>query len=197
MEFYLSQIIYWACNFAPRSWAFCAGALLPISSNTALFSLIGTAFGGDGRTTFGLPDLRGRTPVGMGHGPGLSNYNMGQGGGTEVVTLNMLQIPSHNHILDTSQLNVNIGIQANSGQADTHAPSNGASLAAPYDPNNLAEVLGFNSTAPDVTLLGGTGAITGSGTVTNTGGSQFHENRSPFLTLNPCICMQGLFPSRS
>ncbi|WP_024772263.1 phage tail protein [Aquimarina macrocephali] len=197
MEFYLSQIVYWACSFAPRTWAFCSGTLLAISSNTALFSLLGTTFGGDGRTTFGLPDLRGRAPIGFGNGPGLSDYRLGAKGGAEVVTLNILQIPSHNHSVTASELNIVVDIKANSGQADIHTPGNGSSLAAPYDSNNLAEVMGFNSSTPDVSLAGASAAISGSMSTGMTGGSQFHENRMPFLTLNPCICIQGLFPSRN
>ncbi|WP_074409558.1 phage tail protein [Aquimarina megaterium] len=197
MEFYLSQIVYWACNFAPRSWAFCSGALLAISSNTALFSLLGTTFGGDGRTTFGLPDLRGRAPIGFGNGPGLSDYRLGSKGGLEVVTLNVLQIPSHNHIIDTSGLDITVQMSVNSGQADTHTPTSGVSLAAPYDSSNLAEISGYNSEAPNVPIAGAIGAITGNADTLNTGGSQYHENRMPFLTLNPCICIQGLFPSRN
>jgi len=96
-EPFIGEISMFGGNFAPRNWAFCDGQLLAISQNTALFSLLGTIYGGDGRTTFALPDLRGRVPIHSGNGPGLSNYRVGQKGGTETVTLNVTQIPSHNH----------------------------------------------------------------------------------------------------
>ena len=99
MEGYIGEIRLFGGNFAPRSWAFCDGQLLPISQNTALFSILGTMYGGDGRTTFALPDLRGRAPLGVGHGPGLQDVRQGEKGGSETVTLTAAQLPSHNHQL--------------------------------------------------------------------------------------------------
>ena len=100
---FIGQVNYIGFNFAPRGWALCDGQLLPIASNTALFSLLGTAFGGDGRTTFALPDLRGRTPLGVGNGAGLNDVTWGQRGGSENVTLTVAQIPSHNHTITASK----------------------------------------------------------------------------------------------
>lgn len=198
MEFYLSQIIYWACSFAPRGWAFCHGALLPISANTALFSLLGTTFGGDGRTTMGLPDLRGRTPVGFGNGPGLADYRLGQKFGRETVTLNILEMPIHNHAASLSGGTVNVEMKVSSAQGDTHAPSAGSSIAASYDSTNLAEIESFNSSTPDTAIAGASGTLSGGNlAIGQTGGSQAHENRQPSLVLNPCIVLQGLFPSRN
>ncbi len=114
MEPFLGQIVMFAGNFAPRGWAFCDGQLLPISQNSALFSILGTTYGGDGRTTFALPDLRGRVPVHQGNGPGLSDRRLGSKGGAETVTLNTNQIPSHNHSLNIS--NNNHGQKPNSSQ---------------------------------------------------------------------------------
>ncbi len=102
MEPFLGQIVMFAGNFAPRGWAFCDGQLLPISQNQALFSILGTTYGGDGRTTFALPDLRGRVPMHQGRGPGLSDRRLGQKGGQETVTLTTNQLPSHNHSLNIS-----------------------------------------------------------------------------------------------
>src|SRR6478672_10112699 len=96
-EPFLAEIIMFAGNFAPRGWAFCQGQILSIAQNTALFSLLGTTYGGNGQTTFALPDLRGRVPVGTGQGPGLSNYDLGQVSGSESVTLTVSQMPAHNH----------------------------------------------------------------------------------------------------
>ena len=103
MDPMLASIMIFAGNFAPRGWAFCDGQLLAISANSALFSLLGTTYGGDGRTTFGLPDLRGRAAIGPRHGPGLSNYALGQRGGVETVTLNITQIPSHTHLATVTE----------------------------------------------------------------------------------------------
>jgi len=103
MEPFLAEIILFAGNFAPRGWALCQGQILPINQNQALFSLLGTTYGGDGRTSFALPDLRGRVPIHPGHGPGLSNYDLGQKGGTETNTLTPNQLPSHNHSIGAAE----------------------------------------------------------------------------------------------
>ena len=108
MEFYLSQIIYWACNFAPSGWAFCNGGIYPINTNTSLYSLLDTTFGGDGKSTFGIPDLRGRAPIGYGNGPGLSDYRLGQRTASEYVYLNNFELPAHTHTDSLSGRNVNV-----------------------------------------------------------------------------------------
>lgn len=156
-------------SFAPRSWAFCDGQLIQISQNSALFSLLGTTYGGDGRTTFALPDLRSRVPIHKGQGPGLSPYSLGQRSGFETVTLTTAQIPPHNHLQACSSDDPNAGSPAGNFPAAVSPPiySSGANAA-------MAN-----------TALG------------NTGGGQPHENRQPFLVINFCICLQGLFPSRN
>lgn len=171
MEPFIGQIQAFGFNFAPRGWAMCEGQLLPISQNTALFSLLGTTFGGDGRTTFGLPDLRGRSIVGMGNGPGLSNISWGERGGSENHTLSTAQMPNHNH-------SVQVGVNTSVGTE----PDPTGILA--NQPNAYAE---------DPT----SGAHLGGVTQSNVGGGQSFGIRSPYLGINVCIALQGVFPSRS
>lgn len=175
MEGYLAEIRGFAGNFAPRGWQYCAGQLLAINANQALFSLLGTTYGGDGRTTFGLPDLRGRTPLQQGHGPGLSNINLGQRGGIEYAYLTSSQLPPHTH-------NAAMHVRREDGQSKN--PSNS------YLATDQAVSI-YSGSAPDVTL--GSGTIT----VSNTGASQAIPIRNPFLGINMIICTSGLFPSRS
>ena len=176
MESYIGQIILFAGNFAIRNYAQCDGALLPISQNTALFSILGTTYGGDGRTTFQLPDLRGRVVVHRGSGPGLTPRNLGQVGGSETVTLTELQIPSHTHTATSAV-----------------AVSNAAGEEATAQGNVLANLAGAYAEDPSAgATLGGV-----STTLANTGGSQAHNNIQPFQTLNYQICLVGLFPSRN
>ncbi len=167
MEGMIGEIRLFGGNFAPRSWARCDGQLLPISQNSALFSILGTSFGGDGRTTFGLPDLRGRVPVHVGNGPGLTDRRLGEKGGQETVTLTVNQMPNHNHQLTVS------------GESpSTKQPSAGfAAVGEYYDPTG-------NATAP-------------ANSIGNTGGNQPVSTVQPFLAINYIICLQGIFPSRS
>ena len=172
MEPFIGQITMFGFNFAPRGWAFCDGQLLPIAQNTALFSLLGTTFGGDGRTTFGLPDLRGRTAIHPGTGPGLSPRRLGERGGQERVTLTIANLPSHTH-------DVSIGVtdeDGNSNEGNTHILANTVN-------NNYS-----NRVA--------NGALAASRS-TNTGGSQHVNNLQPFLVISFCIALVGIFPSRS
>lgn len=185
MEGMIGEIRLFAGNFAPRAWAFCDGQLLPISQNSALFSILGTTYGGDGRTTFALPDLRGRAALHPGHGPGLSPYRLGQKGGVETVTLNTTQIPSHTHTA-TPQLQF--------AQPATNQPATSTSPGPTVRPGTT-QVPGY-SQGPATTTLA-QGPITGTVAVGNTGGNQSHENRQPWLAVNYIICMQGVFPSRS
>ncbi len=176
-EPFIGEIAMFGGNFAPRSWALCNGQLLPISQNEALFSLLGTTYGGDGRTTFGLPDLRGRVPIHAGQGPGLSNYQLGQRGGAETVTLTSAEMPSHNH---TSALEMRVGSSA----PDT------------ADPNgNIITSCKIYSSVKNPSVKLGDGMFTN--TIGNTGGNQAHENRPPFQTINYIIALQGTYPSRN
>lgn len=155
-------------NFAPEGWQFCNGQLLSISEFDVLFNLIGTTYGGDGQTTFALPDLRGRVPIGMGTGPGLSPYPLGQMGGVENVTLTLSQIPSH-----------------------THVPMGAASVANTGSPTNAAwampRVLLYSSSAPEVPM-----SMEALG---STGGGQPHDNLKPYLVMNYVIAIYGIYPS--
>ena len=168
-------------NFAPRGWALCDGQLLAISQNNALFSLLGTIYGGDGRTTFGLPELRGRAPMHMGNGPGLTTRSIGQKLGAETVTLNVGQLPPHSHTISAVQ------IEATGNAADTSDPT-GNSLA-------LADVYYRGDPTPVVDMHADSLSVTG--TTSSTGGSQSHENMAPFQAVNFIIALFGVYPSRN
>lgn len=170
---FVGEIRMFAGNFAPRGWAFCDGQLLAVSQNDALFSLFGTIYGGDGRTTFGLPDLRGRIPVHQGTGPGLSPRPLGQKTGTEKVTLTLNQFPSHSHMVQASN------------NAATSTTLNGRVLARGVEPNDTFYV------AP-----GGTQNPLINGMVANTGGSRSHTNMMPSLAVNFIVALVGVYPSR-
>ena len=171
-EPFIAEIKIFAGNFAPRSYAFCNGQLLPVSQNTALFSLIGTTYGGDGRTTTALPNLKGRAPMHPGRGPGLTSRRLGQKGGAETVTLSEAQMPNHSHTME-----------ARPSAASTSTPTN----------NFFANITGANfyssSTSSMVNMQ--------TGLLQNAGGGQPHNNMQPFIAMNFIIALQGLYPSRS
>jgi len=184
---FIGQIQMFGFNFPPRSWAFCEGQLLAIASNTALFSLLGTTFGGDGRTTFGLPDLRGRSAVGVGNGPGISTITWGERAGREDVTLTVNTMPSHNHLATASGLTT--AVRASSEDADGTSPA-GALLGTTGE-----DV--YSSGTADSTLNTTAADTQGNVAVQNNGGSQPFNIRNPFLGLNHSIALQGIFPSRN
>lgn len=200
MEPFIGQIMPFAGNFAIRGWALCNGQLLAIKSNEALFAILGTVYGGDGRTNFGLPDLRGRAPMHFGNGPGLSDRILGQKLGAEDNTLRTTQLPSHSHIAAVSNINVGVNLKVSSADATAQIPTAGASLASANEVNgrNLDPVQMYNEATPDINLNGVTTTISG-GTVTvgNTGGNQSVNNMQPSLCVNYLIALQGVFPSRS
>ena len=177
MDAFIGMIAMFGFNFPPRNWALCAGQLLPIAQNTALFSLLGTTYGGNGQTTFGLPDLRGRVPIGMGNGPGLSQRSLGEAGGTENVTLISTQMPAHNHTMTAS------------GDGPTQATASGASLAS--------EVRGGVNPMPIIYANGATTPVSMASATTQAGGNQPHSNMQPYLAINYCIATQGIFPARN
>jgi len=184
-EPFIGEIILFAGNFAIRGYAFCNGQLLPISQNQALFSILGTTYGGDGRTTFSLPDLRGRAPVhsGLSQGPGLSNRPLGQKSGFETTTRSVLQMANHNHgASSTSQIHV-------SEEDGTTTDPSGSFLATSTNNTNVYH------TANDAVM--NSGAVTTTTTTANAGGSQSANNMQPFLALNYEIALTGIFPSRS
>ncbi len=204
MEGTMSEIRLFAGDFAPRTWSMCNGSLLAISTNQALFALLGTTFGGDGRSTFGLPDLRGRTAVGTGQGAGLSYYQLGQMGGTSTVTLLSTQMPSHTHTATTSgstgqsggtaQLKaVNAGGQASPTGNYLGVDDSGAG-AATYAAGGSGTPVAMNSGS----LVTSNGTVSApSIAVAMYGSSQPHNNEMPSLALNYIICIYGIFPSRN
>jgi microcystin-dependent protein len=167
----IGNVMLFAGNFAPRGWAFCDGSLLSIADNTALFSLLGVTYGGDGQTTFGLPDLRGRVPIHFGQGAGLSNRVLGELGGVENVTVLQTELPQHSHVLTVS-----------SAAATTGTPSSGVTLAV------AAEEL-YSGDSPNNSL--------NANTISSVGGSQPHPNVQPVLALNFVIATEGIYPSRN
>jgi microcystin-dependent protein len=171
MQPYLGQLMLVSFNFAPKTWLICQGQILPINVNQALFALLGTTFGGDGRTTFGLPDLRGRTVLSSGQGQGLNLYTLGQKGGEELHTLVMQEIPNHNHF-----------VNATNDPQNTLNPSANASFAT-------ASQQIYSTAAPATPMA--------AGMVGTYGGGQGHENRQPFLALNWIIALSGIFPSQN
>ena len=192
MEGVIGEIRGFGGNFAPRNWAFCNGQLLAINSNQALFSILGTTYGGDGRTTFALPDLRGRAPISEGTGPGLSPRPLGQRSGTQTVTLTQNQMPSHSHSSSTAGLSVVVA--ASTAAATDQTPVTGYALGAPA--TDLGDVVqAYVNDTPTIGLTGG--GVGGSLSIFNTGGSQYHNNMQPYLVIHWVICLTGIFPSRS
>ncbi|ACF13884.1 Tail Collar domain protein [Chloroherpeton thalassium ATCC 35110] len=172
VEAYIGEIRLFGFGWAPDGWAQCNGQLLLINENQALYSLLGTMYGGDARSTFGVPDLRGRAVIGYGQSPKLSySYQMSQWGGEETVTLGVAQIPAHNHTLIADGATGTLLNPQNNYLAEGAFP--GAA---------------FYSADKSVAM--------NQGTIGNTGGSQPHENRSPYLALNYCIALQGIYPQR-
>jgi microcystin-dependent protein len=169
-EPYLGEIRIFGFNFPPQGWASCNGQTLPISQNTALFSLLGTTYGGDGISTFALPDLQSRVPVHQGQGAGLAAYSAGQTGGTESVTLLPAQMPAHTH-----------SVHANNNPAEAHRPEGRALAQASTD---------IYVAAPDAST------VMNAGMLGDAGGNDPHPNIQPYLVLNFCIALQGVFPAR-
>jgi microcystin-dependent protein len=169
---FLGEVRLFGGNFAPVGWALCDGQLLSISQNTALFSLLGVSYGGDGIQTFALPDLRGRVPAHQGQGSGLSSYVVGESYGVESVTLSTTQIPAHSHSVNASS-----------------SKGNKASPIGEYPATDAAGVTAEYNSSPSGTM--------NAGVISPTGGSQPHENRQPTLVLTWIIALQGIFPSRS
>ncbi|MFA8433537.1 MAG: phage tail protein [Marinifilaceae bacterium] len=194
MEGFLGEIRGFGGNFAPENWAYCNGQLLPISQNQALFSILGTTYGGDGRTTFALPDLRGRAPISAGTGPGLATRGLGSRNGSETNTLYVSQLPGHNHAAAWTQTAGVATMPASTDPATSEEPGPNLHMS-------LAEAGGksyiYGNGIPDTSLQPGTATVTGVVNIGNAGGSQPVNNMQPYLTIHWIICLKGLFPSRS
>jgi microcystin-dependent protein len=171
-EPFLAEVRIVGFNFAPRGWAFCDGQILPINQNQSLYSLLGTTYGGDGRTSFALPDLRGRTAIHVGRSDGGDEHRLGQKSGEETHTLSVAEIPQHQHAF--------------------HATNDPSTADTPAGSLVLGGQAGLNLYAPFAA-----GSQMGTGSIANTGGSQGHDNMQPYLALNFCIALRGLFPSRN
>jgi microcystin-dependent protein len=167
---FVAEIRVFPFNFAPTGWAWCDGQLLPLSQNTALFSLLGTTYGGDGKSNFALPDLQGRAPMHPGQGPGLSLHDLGETGGSETVTLLESEIPAHSHTLRAAAV-----------PADQPSPA-GTLTASPGSDNLYAPAASLVAMAPEA--------------LAPAGGDQPHNNLQPYLTFYFCIALQGVFPPR-
>jgi microcystin-dependent protein len=182
MEGYIAEIRMFAANFAPRNWAYCQGQILSIAQNTALFSLLGTTYGGNGQTTFGLPNFSSRTGVGTGQGGGLSNVTLGEMDGVETVSLSINQMPAHTH---TAVGNVSPG--AFNGGGDETNPIAG------YPANSTSTSGDLYNTTANGTM----GVSNATVTIQPTGNGSPHTNLQPYLGMNIIICMYGIFPSRN
>ncbi|MGL5669625.1 MAG: phage tail protein [Shewanella sp.] len=195
---FIGEIRMFAGTFAPRGWALCNGQLLAISTNSALFSLLGTNYGGNGTTTFGLPNLQSRTPVGTGTGAGLSNVVLGQVGGVENVTLTTNQMPAHNHgVALTGTGNVSVALGASSANGNTPTP--GPTTVPAKVPNGLANLNAFSTTAPDTTLLpvNATTSVAVNGSTNIAGVGTPVPVVQPYLGMNFIIALEGIYPSRN
>ncbi|HLG15597.1 MAG TPA: tail fiber protein [Blastocatellia bacterium] len=170
---FVAEIRIFPFNFAPKGWAFCDGQLMPLSQNTALFSLLGTTYGGDGKSNFALPNMQGNAPMHPGQGPGLSLHDLGETGGSETVTLLESEIPSHSHLIMTHSQD----------PADLGSPTPARALARTNRGFGYVPPAAFTSMSPN--------------TIAPAGGDQPHNNMMPYLTLNFCIALQGVFPPRT
>ena len=177
-EPFIGEIIMFAGTFNPRGWALCQGQILSIAQNTALFSILGTTYGGNGQTTFALPDLRGRVPVGAGQGPGLPAVSLGEVSGSNTTTLTINQMPSHNHFIRSNANNANDSLPANAYPAAAIIPTDGNKSVSSYN------------TATDNSTMN-------PGAVVNSGGSQPFSLMQPYLGMNYIIALEGIFPSRN
>ncbi len=209
-EPYIGEISMFAGTYAPYGWAFCDGQLISISSNTTLFTLLGTTYGGDGRSTFGLPDLSGRVPIHAGNGKGLSNYQLGQSGGAETVTLKTSQIPKHTHSAtftskESEPITANATIKAKNGKGDeenadgnylaTGETTKGKDVYPIDNGYSTTADTTMNSQAVEIEITGG--GSNGDVTVGDTGDSKPVPVMQPFLAINYIIALQGVFPPRS
>jgi microcystin-dependent protein len=191
-EPFIGEICIFGFNFAPIDWALCNGQVMQINQNAALYSLLGTTYGGNGTVTFGIPDLQGRMPIGMGAGAGLTSRPIGTKAGQENATLNANQLPAHTHSVS---VNGTASVRAATDNGNTATPVNGAYLAT--GKSGLSSLNNyFTGTPANTVTLGGAGQVTSTGTTGATGAGQPVSLMNPFLALNFCIALVGLYPSR-
>ena len=176
---FVAEIRIFPFNFAPKGWAFCNGQILPLSQNTALFSLLGTTYGGDGKSNFALPNMQGNAPMHPGQGPGLSLHDLGEMGGSETVTLLESEMPAHSHT-----------VAAKTQNATTNQPSGNLLAAGHFGAAQGGSVNYYLTIATPTTQLS-------DNSIALAGGDQPHNNLMPYLTLNFCIALQGVFPPRT
>lgn len=186
MDNYVGEIRQFGGNFAPNGWAFCNGQILPIAENETLFALIGTTYGGDGQTTFALPNLQSRIPISMGTGGG-GTYVIGQTAGTEQVTLIGTQLPTHTHLIPPTTVNGTVGVgtsaSTNSPEGFATADDSGSNMYAAGPPNTAMGPDSVASTSPTLSVM-------------PTGGNQPHDNMQPYLAVSYIISLYGIFPSQ-
>jgi microcystin-dependent protein len=187
---FLGMIILVPYNFAPRGWAFCNGQILSISQNTALFSLLGTTYGGNGQTTFALPDLRGRVPISSGQGPGLNDYTLGEVSGSETHTLLITEMPIHTHVVSLSGVTAALNAKNAAGNRQTPVGNVPAIEATGVTAT-------YSNATPDAAMAPSAVTLAGNPTVGTAGSSQPFSLLTPYLTVNYCIALEGIFPSRN
>ncbi|SOD13371.1 phage tail protein [Pedobacter xixiisoli] len=200
MDGYVGEIRLFAATFAPRNWAFCWGQVVAIRSNTALFSIIGTYYGGNGTTTFQLPNFAGRTAIGQGGGPGLSTYIIGETGGTSTETLVQAQMPAHTHNNTVSAPASGTNLLVSAADSTLAVATAGSVISTPgYTvATGLAKTLGFNNATPNTVLHTDSIKVNNTSLTFDTaGGSIPHNNMQPSLGMNYIICMYGVFPARN
>jgi microcystin-dependent protein len=185
-DYFVGQIVLFPFNFPPTGFAFCQGQLLPLAQNTALFSLLGTQYGGDGKTTFALPNLQGIAALGFGQGPGLSNYPQGTTGGSEAIALTAQAMPRHTHAMTAT------AVSCHGGPGNERTPA--GNLPATESTGVTAT---YSGAAANATMRAGSIGASGSATVAAAGSGNPHENRQPYLVMNYCIALQGIFPQRT
>lgn len=197
-EPFLGEIIMFAGNFAPRGWALCNGQLLSVSQNSALFAILGTTYGGNGQTTFALPNLQGRAPVHAGQSPGTSRYTLGEVGGTENVTLTINELPAHNHTVALSGTG-NVSVALGASSANGNAPAPGPTTVPAKITSGLNTLNPYSTTAPDTTLLpvNTTTTVNVSGNTGVVGNNLPVPIVQPYVVVNFIIATEGVFPSRN
>jgi microcystin-dependent protein len=183
---FVGEIRLFPFNFAPLGWALCQGQLMPINQNTALFSLLGTMYGGNGTSNFALPDLRGRATMSFGQGAGLTSRTQGEVGGAESVALTASTMPAHTHALTAGGT-----LKGKNAAGDSRSPVGTVPAA-----DSSGATATYSNATPDASMKTGGVAFSGQAVASNTGGGAAHENRQPYLTLNYCIALSGVFPTR-